>query len=212
MLLILTACGSQESVTLYKGTPGSNGNPGATGKSGNSGMNGHSLVSEYTESCQLECSNGGTRLDLYLDMDDSLSVSEGDLYSNSLVVCNGSDGLNGQSGIAGEMGPQGEAGPQGLQGESGEQGSQGPQGEAGPSGPQGESGDSDVVVTALTGSSCTLVAGSSPSYYVKSDSLYSESGCSNSDKVALQVGETVFVAPRVLVIKDSSGLRSINFN
>lgn len=114
---------------------------------GNDGANGHSLVSSYNESTSCECGeNGGSRLDIYLDMDDSLSATEGDLYQNSLVVCNGLNGLNGRDGEDGEQGiqgPQGEQGPRGIPGRRGPRGLQGavgPQGLVGATGPQGAAG------------------------------------------------------------------------
>lgn len=112
-------------------------------------VDGHSVVSVYNESSEFECSNGGQRLDLYLDIDYSLSVTEGDRYMNSLITCNGNNGLNGEigpqgeqgpQGLIGETGPMGLTGPQGLQGFPGVPGAIGPQGlpgVAGSTGPQG---------------------------------------------------------------------------
>lgn len=133
ILLLLTACGVQkEKVSFYNGKDGANG---------------HSLVSEYTEA--QECIAGGQRLDIYLDMDDSLTTSEGDLYQSSLIACNGEQGI---------QGIQGAVGPQGLVGETGAVGPQGEQGVAGPTGPQGEQGVQGIQGAAgLPGSSCTLV-------------------------------------------------------
>lgn len=114
-----------------------------TAVDGTDGSNGHSVVSMYNESSELECQNNGQRLDLYLDLDDSLSVSEGDQYMNSLVTCNGVNGLNG---VAGQNGNDGQDGQDGAQGQTGEQGPQGligatgPQGLMGPQGLQGMSG------------------------------------------------------------------------
>jgi hypothetical protein len=107
------------------------------------GKNGHSVVSVYNESSELECSNGGQRLDLYLDLDDSISVTEGDMFMNSLVTCNGLNGLNGAQGPQGEPGPQGligETGPQGLTGPRGYQGFPGLPGAIGPRGLPGVTG------------------------------------------------------------------------
>ncbi len=105
------------------------------------GANGHSLVSQYAETSELECGEaGGTRLDVFMDLDDSLSATSGDLYQNSLVACNGSNGSNGLSGQPGEPGPAGEVGPQGLVGLTGAVGPQGLPGLAGPTGPQGSPG------------------------------------------------------------------------
>ena len=122
-LLALVSCGVQESATIYNG------------EDGKDGANGHSLVSEYLESC--ECDNGGTRLDIFVDVDDSFSVTEGDLYQNSLIACNGEQGTQG---IQGEQGEQGERGPRGLRGRVGRQGLRGQQGEQGEQGEQGIAG------------------------------------------------------------------------
>lgn len=189
--LLIAACSpDKEVVSIIKGNPGG------------PGPNGHSLVSQYNNSSEIECQNGGTRLDIYLDVDDSLTASEGDIYQNSLVACNGGAG---PQGIPGESGPQGIGliGPQGPPGT----------GTPGPTGPQGPPGTgSSATVTALNATTCTLVEGSLPSYYVKSGTLYEASSCHPSTGVALQVGESVWVASKMLVARDSSGLRSINFN
>lgn len=145
--LLLTGCSvdrSLEAVVTAK-----------DGVNGTDGKNGYSIVSQTLQSSELECEISGTRLDMYLDLDYSLSVTEGDIYTNSLVVCNGRNGLQGQQGIQGERGPRGQKGPRGLQGvqgiqgilgmqgpvgETGSAGAMGPQGEQGISGPQGPTG------------------------------------------------------------------------
>jgi hypothetical protein len=120
------------------------------------GKNGHSLVSQYntidsssdSESDHIECLNGGNRLDIFVDMDDSLSVSEGDVYSNSLIACNGLNGLQGLQGIQGVQGEAGEQGRQGIPGRRGPRGRQGPQGIAGldgADGPQGLRGEPGAI-------------------------------------------------------------------
>lgn len=180
--LMLVGCSKREVVQIYKGNPGANG---------------HSIVSSYaqTEENELVCDeSGGSRLDLYLDLDDSLSTTEGDIYLNSLVACNGLNGLNGADGLPGTDGSDGEAGPQGIQGEQGPQGAAGPQGlvgetgavgatgaqgEAGPVGPIGPSGPqglpgvpgtngtngTSATITSYTSNHCTNITGTS--YYVK---------------------------------------------
>lgn len=126
------------------------------GKDGRDGVNGHSLVSQYMDATELECdANGGSRLDIYIDMDDSLTASDGDLYMNSLVACNGLNGINGQDGQDGEdgkdglnglnghdgiAGPPGSAGPPGLNGNPGRDGLPGPQGLPGTPGAPGKDG------------------------------------------------------------------------
>lgn len=118
---------------------------------GADGKNGHSLVSQYVEVNTCECDEqGGTRLDIYLDIDDSLSISEGDLFQNSLIACNGRNGLQGIQGLPGVQGVQGEQGPQGIPGEAGPQGIAGEQGVQGLPGPQGLTGETGA--TGATGS------------------------------------------------------------
>lgn len=222
-VLLLTACGPRkETVGVING---SDGKDGRDGENGNDGKNGHSLVSEYVESSELECSNGGTRLDIYLDLDDSLSASEADQYLNSLIACNGANGLNGQAGAQGEAGPaglQGEIGPQGTPGEAGAQGPVGPMGPQGPQGEQGEqglpgaNGSSGATVTSYTSSNCTLVSGSS--YYVKNNGsnsgIYTTSTCSSNSKVfEMGNGDAFWFSGNILGVKlVSGGVRVINFN
>ena len=132
LLLLLTACGQKETVSIING------------------KNGHSLVSQYVEST--ECLNGGTRLDIALDLDDNLTFSEGDLYQSSLIACNGEQGIQGITGDTGAIGPQGLVGADGAigpEGETGQPGPTGPQGEQGLQGIQGASG--------LNANGCTLV-------------------------------------------------------
>ncbi len=134
-LILLAACGKKETVSIING------------KDGKDGANGHSLVSQYVDAS--ECLDGGTRLDIALDLNDSLSIDEGDLYQGSLIACNG------EQGITGEMG---EIGPQGFVGETGEIGPQGLPGEIGPIGPSGSQGIQGLQGPAgLPASSCTLV-------------------------------------------------------
>jgi hypothetical protein len=192
---------------------------------GADGANGHAIASAFSEASQCECSNGGTRLDLYLDLDDSLSASEADQYQGSIIACNGLNGLNGENGAAGEQGPQGEVGPQGIQGIAGEQGPVGPQGPQGPQGIQGlqglqgatgatgAAGTGATITVYSNSSSCVSIVGSS--YYTKNGDIYSNSSCSSSNKVAVLQGqgETFWVATKMLATDNNgSGLRVITFN
>lgn len=111
------------------------------GDNGKDGANGHSLVSQFIDANELECSTGGTRLDIYIDLNDDLSLNEEDLYQGSLVACNGSNGLNGTNGLQGVQGETGATGAQGIQGERGPRGHVGPRGERGPRGHRGEDGE-----------------------------------------------------------------------
>jgi hypothetical protein len=112
---------------------------------GPQGENGHSLASLVAEiDAGLLCPSGGQSLDIYLDIDDSLSVTEGDEYLSSIVTCDGSNGLNGIDGLAGTDGQDGETGPQGDQGPQGIPGAQGPQGLAGATGADGQDGADGV--------------------------------------------------------------------
>lgn len=126
---IVNACSKTETVTALKGDPG------------NDGKNGHSLVSQYVAPTELECANSdGNRLDIYIDMDDSLTPTDGDVYQNSLVACNGSDGRDGNPGHDGVAGPPGQSGPPGLNGNPGHDGQPGPQGPPGSPGAPGSNG------------------------------------------------------------------------
>jgi hypothetical protein len=94
-LFLTVSCGKEESLRLI---PGPKGDVGA---------NGHSLVSLVVEANEIECDEqGGRRLDIFLDNDDSLNVSEGDMFQSSLISCNGLNGLNGLVGETGAQGPQ----------------------------------------------------------------------------------------------------------
>lgn len=205
-VMSLMACGPTKEVVQVV-----NGNDGLTGS------NGHSVVSQFVNVAQesLECMNGGTRQDVYLDLDDSLTVSSNDLYLNSGVACNGSNGLNGLQGLEGQQGPQGLAGPQGG---TGPQGLPGPTGPIGPQGPQGATGaqgpsGSGAIITSYNSTLCQLISGTS--YYVKNDSLYSSSSCSSSQKViTLSGGEDTFwvSSTKLATENNGSGIRVVNFN
>jgi hypothetical protein len=209
MLFGASGCApKKEIVQIVQGLPGPQGPQGA---------NGHSLTSEFTQVSveSLACAGtGGSSLDIYLDLDDSLTLTEGDLYTGSLVACNGANGLNGQDGAMGEQGPQGEAGPQGEPGN----GTEGPAGPVGPQGPQGVAGaqgpaGSGATITAYNSSSCQSIAGTS--YYVKSDDIYTGSTCHSNTKVAELDGgdDTFWVSSTKLAVENGgSGIRVISFN
>lgn len=188
---------------------------GQNGADGQNGANGHSLVSETNEASGCECGEaGGQRLDIYVDLDDSLSASEGDVYQGSLVACNGSNGLNGEQGQTGEQGPPGVAGPQGepgvgIPGPTGPTGPTGPQGTPGAQGPAGEG----ATITVYNTNTCTLIAGTA--YYTKSDNIYTGSTCHSNTKVAeLDGGDDTFwvSATKLAVENNGAGIRVISFN
>lgn len=214
--LALSACSpAREVVDIHQGNPGTNGTNGVDGAAG---ANGHSLVSQFLEVCQegLECSgNGGSRLDIYLDLDDSFTATEGDLYTGSLVACNGANGLAGAPGEPGTQGPPGIAGPTGAAGSEGAAGPTGPAGPAGPAGTPGAQGPSGsgATITVYNSSSCQSIAGTS--YYVKSDAIYDASGCSSSHKVDELTGgdDTFWVSSTKLAVENGgNGIRVISFN
>jgi len=223
---LLTGCGHKSTVELIQGDTGTQGVRGAdgaagpagsNGATGAAGANGHSLVSQFVDSEEgIECCNGGTRLDIYLDLDDSLTVSEGDEFSNSLVACNGLNGRNGHNGETGSQGPrgytgpQGETGPRGLQGPTGQTGPQGPQGVPGATGPAGAG--ATITVYASTGS-CVAITGTA--FFAKNGDIYDNNTCSSSHKVAqLQgSGDSFWVAANKLAVDNNdNGFRVINFN
>jgi hypothetical protein len=227
--LLVTSCGIR----------GKDGKDGVAGKDGKDGANGHSLVSQINDASDIECSTGGQRVDIYLDMNDSFTTDEYDLYLNSIVACNGADGVDGQDGVDGLRGERGEAGPpglegrvgpQGLQGEAGPQGIQGIQGlvgergEVGPQGVQGLPGlqgerGSDgvsVIISSYVSSSCSAISGTS--LFTKSSSsnsfIYSLNTCSGSSKLFdVENGESLFLDTNVLAVKlTTGGIRVIKFN
>ena len=129
---------------------GMRGKSGKDGVNGKDGANGHSLVSLINSASEVECSAGGQRVDIYLDMNDNFSTDEQDLYLNSMVACNGVDGtagvdgIDGQDGADGQDGVDGRDGAVGLQGERGEAGPPGLEGRVGPQGLQGENGPQGI--------------------------------------------------------------------
>lgn len=140
ILILILSCTKSTTVEVISGKDGSN---------GSNGSNGHSLVSQFVSSNEdIECEAGGTRLDVYLDLDDSFNPSEADSYQGSLIACNGKNGLNGSNGLNGTVGLQG---PQGVPGTQGPQGSVGPKGDKGPKGDSGDSDDHDDVVAGPPG-------------------------------------------------------------
>ena len=215
MIVFLAGCGQSETLTLLEGPNGSNGVAGTNGTDGTNGLdgkdgvNGHTLVTQYLEASSLECETSGSRLDIYLDTDDSLSVSEADVYQNSLVDCNGANGLNGQDGLNGE---DGEQGPAGLDGEVGPQGEQG---ESGPQGIPGAPGESGAFILAYTASSCIQIAGTFR--FTKANGstsgIYTSSTCHSSSKeFELGVGDSFWVSSNSLAVKlGTSGIRVITF-
>ncbi len=196
-LILLAACApKREVVELIPGPQG----PG--------GANGHSVVSQYLPAGELECASTGNRLDLYLDLDDSLSVTEGDLYQGSLVACDGLNGANGTDGV-GTPGPQGDVGPAGSDGV-------GTPGPIGPQGLPGADGASGATITTYASSSCTHIADTV--YYAKAGSnnpgIYTGSTCAPSTKaVELGSGESFWVSDNALAVDyGTDGFRVITFN
>jgi hypothetical protein len=221
IVLILASCSRKESFKLIQGPKG------------DTGADGHSLVSQYVESD--ECLDGGTRLDIFLDVDDSMTVTEGDLARGSLLACNGSQGIQGLQGETGERGRQGprgiqgRVGPQGLAGQSGTNGNdgedgaigpQGIQGIAGPSGSQGiqgiqgESGINATASISVTLSGCRAILGTD--YYSKDDRIYNNTSCSSSHSgmvADLNGGNSFWVASNKLAVDfTSSSIKIITFN
>lgn len=215
---------------------------GSNGKDGTDGKNGHSLVSQYLPATSLECdSSGGSRLDIYIDLDDSLTPSTNDRYQNSVVICNGLNGLNGLDGINGTngkdgnnghdgiAGPPGQAGPPGLNGNPGHDGVPGPQGQPGSPGAPGQDGkdgkdgapgqdgkDAHVNPKNVNSSSCTQI---SSNYYAKVKSntveIFSTSSCSSSSKVfILDSSSSTFwlSSSELAVFVDPAGLRVLTYN
>lgn len=68
------------------------------GPKGDDGQNGHSLISQTQSASAEECVNGGNHFAVYLDVDDSFTVSEGDVEEGFLIACNGAPGSEGPVG------------------------------------------------------------------------------------------------------------------
>lgn len=222
VLMFLASCGKKQTYELVQGEKG---------EKGDAGSNGHSLVSQVVQlDASILCPNGGQRLDIYLDRDDNLDVSEADSFQSSLVACNGLNGRDGIDGQDGKDGKNGKRGPRGLQGIAGPVGPQGPQGEQGPVGPQGPRGEQGIqgetglqgpsgtgaTITSYTSSLCSSVSGSS--FFVKNNgsnvSVYTSSSCSNSSKVEqLTDGDSFWLSDTKLgVVISTGGIRVISFN
>lgn len=190
------------------------------GINGHDGKNGHSMVSEYNTPSGMECSNGGSRLDVYLDMDDSLTVSSNDTYQGSLVACNGMNGLAGAQGTTGAQGDTGLTGSNGSVGPQGPAGVglPGPMGETGPmglTGAQGASG-SGATITSYTLSVCTsLGMGLFGKSNTNTYSVYTMSSCASSSKVEdmNDSKSTLWFTSKILgVFSSPNGLRVITYN
>lgn len=195
-----------EMVEVYKGDPGS------------PGVNGHSLVSQYVAVTELECDSlGGSRLDIYLDMDDSLTPSETDIYQNSLVSCNGYNGVNGNPGHDGIAGPPGQSGPPGLNGNPGHDGLPGPSGPPGSPGAPGQNGkDAHVTPKNINGNCSNVNANYDALTKNNTVELYtSGKSCSSPFKVFILTSSasTFWLSNTELaVFVDPVGLRVLNYN
>lgn len=236
LVFLLAGCSGSSTIQLI---PGPAGPRGAVGPTGSAGANGHSLVSQFVEvdTDSLECATGGTRLDIFLDLDDTLTVSENDVYMGSLVACNGAnglDGLNGQDGLngsdgqdgangtdglTGQPGPQGVAGPQGdtgPQGVAGPVGPEGPQGLQGATGAQGPAGEG-ATVTAYSSTACIGITGTSffEKATLNSVGIYTSSTCaSNTKQIDLNKNSSTFWLSQnsLGVFAAPNTLRVIRFN
>lgn len=85
----------QNGVDGQDGVNGTNGSKGNKGDKGDSGSNGHSLITNPSVVPNV-CTNGGTAIDVFIDVDDSLSFTAGDVYQSTVFSCHGVDG----SGVA----------------------------------------------------------------------------------------------------------------
>jgi hypothetical protein len=201
--LALAACGGPSTTVVIKGPPGEQGPTGATGAS---------LVSEIrtlsTESC--ECFGvGGTSLDIYSDLDGSLTASEGDAYQNSLFACNGAAGAPGADGAPG---PQGIPGETGEQGPAGQPGTDGAPGATGPTGPAGAS--SGTVQDFEFASSCTGIGGgqSIKKFNNNDYKLYYGSSSCNGSSEQLNDGDwSSKISGSRLAVRLGSKLRVVTF-
>lgn len=120
---------------ISNGADGQDGLNGVDGLNGIDGQDGYSLVST---SSTIE---GGTVMEIYLDINGNLTVDQGDTLVSTFTI------------LDGEQGTQGLTGEQGVQGEQGEQGTEGA------SGPKGEDGASAIQIrsTSITSNGTTTV-------------------------------------------------------
>ncbi len=133
-----------QGITGATGPQGIQGLTGATGAQGVAGTNGNdgknTLVKTTTEPSGVNCTTGGTKVEVGLDANANSILDAGEVNASlTKYVCNGatgSQGIQGLSGVTGATGPIGLTGAQGLIGATG------------PQGLKGEKGDSGVSVTA----------------------------------------------------------------
>ncbi len=147
------------------GQAGRDGTDGLNGTPGHDGNNGHSIVTQSPGTLPFVCANGGSAVDLYMDMDDDLAVSSADVFQSTVFACNGANGADGQDGADGATGPQG------------------PQGPTGPQGPAGSSG-TVTVVSFPSDTTCRALGGGYYGQKQNSSSdnvrIYTASNCSGS--------------------------------
>lgn len=180
------------------------------------GKNGHSLVSQYMAATELECANAdGSRLDIYIDTDDSLTASDGDVYQNSLIACNGLNGVNGQNGHDGVAGPPGQSGPPGLDGNPGKDGLPGPKGDPGTPGAPGQNGKDAHVTPRNVSAVCSAIS-DNYSALVKNNTveIYNGLVCSGQKVFVLTSSASTFwlSANELAVFVDPAGLRILTYN
>jgi MYXO-CTERM domain-containing protein len=100
----------------------------------------HNILAETSEEAPgSNCANGGVKIQTGTDLNDSLTLEDGEISGNQYVCAGeqGDPGEQGPRGAQGQQGVQGAEGVQGLQGVEGEQGADGPEGDVGPAGPGG---------------------------------------------------------------------------
>ncbi len=107
-VVLLTNCGPKVKFITVRGDKGDTGSVGAQGAQGEAGAQGpqgeqgpagltsHMLVTEQVAASLEQCVYGGSIVNLYRDLDDSLTVSEADAYWASIVVCNDDDDDSGK--------------------------------------------------------------------------------------------------------------------
>lgn len=82
-----------DKVTVADGAKGEAGPQGPQGPQGIKGENGKTLVGKARPATLSECPNSpGTAMDSYIDIDNSLSYTTGDVHQATVFTCNGLDG------------------------------------------------------------------------------------------------------------------------
>lgn len=140
------------------GPQGSQGIQGVAGINGTNGTNGkNTLVKTTTESAGVNCTTGGTKVEVGLDANSNGVLDASEVNATlTKYICNGAVGAQGIAGTNGAIGAQGPIGLTGSTGPAGPQGIQGVAGTNGTNGTNGVDGKNTLVntTTEAAGTNC----------------------------------------------------------